>query len=399
MITVTVTEKEVISIVHPTRVLIANIGLKGEKGDAGPAGATGAAGVTGPAGATGPAGPNHVTSSTTTDVNGLLKGNGATVGTANAADIKGAAGLATTTSDEAVTRFDGTSGNTQNSEIFIRDGRQMDLTGAASEPSAPSAGLLSLYTKSIAGRMMLKQKGPSGLDTALQPFLGGNGIVLILPNNGANITAIGGTSVNIGTVTTGAPSATNFKSSARHIVITSAATNPSQAGARANAAMVVRGDAAQVGGFFAVFTFSVSTTVVNQRLFTGLLGAAGVPSASIVPGSMLDALGVGWDSGDANLSIIHNDASGAATKINLGASFPANSTSNVYELVLFCPANGSAVEYRVTKLNDGTQATGTISSNMPGSTTALGWHAFLNNGATANTVALQLYKVYIETDY
>lgn len=49
------------------------------KGPAGPAGAAGANGKDGSPGATGPAGPNKVSTETSTDINGILKGNGSTV--------------------------------------------------------------------------------------------------------------------------------------------------------------------------------------------------------------------------------------------------------------------------------------------------------------------------------
>ena len=61
-------------------------GSQGATGPQGPTGATGAqgpTGPTGPTGATGPAGPNSVTASTTTDLSGVLTGNGANVGTAS----------------------------------------------------------------------------------------------------------------------------------------------------------------------------------------------------------------------------------------------------------------------------------------------------------------------------
>ena len=58
-------------------------GAQGPQGPTGPTGATGPQGATGATGATGPqgpAGPNEVTASTATDLNGVLAGNGSTVG-------------------------------------------------------------------------------------------------------------------------------------------------------------------------------------------------------------------------------------------------------------------------------------------------------------------------------
>jgi hypothetical protein len=66
-----------VSLVGPT-------GATGATGEPGPAGATGTNGLDGAAGATGPTGPNDISTSTTTSINALLKGNGATVAAAAA---------------------------------------------------------------------------------------------------------------------------------------------------------------------------------------------------------------------------------------------------------------------------------------------------------------------------
>jgi hypothetical protein len=68
-------------------------GPKGDTGDTGPQGPTGAQGPkgdtgdTGPQGPTGATGPNQVSSSTTTNLTGILKGNGSLVGVATGSDL------------------------------------------------------------------------------------------------------------------------------------------------------------------------------------------------------------------------------------------------------------------------------------------------------------------------
>ena len=52
---------------------------KGAKGDTGEKGATGDPGIQGPQGIQGPIGPNEVSATTTTNISGILKGNGSTV--------------------------------------------------------------------------------------------------------------------------------------------------------------------------------------------------------------------------------------------------------------------------------------------------------------------------------
>ena len=56
--------------------------LKGERGETGPAGPAGADGSPGAAGDTGPAGPNQVSTTTATNISGILKGDGSSVSAA-----------------------------------------------------------------------------------------------------------------------------------------------------------------------------------------------------------------------------------------------------------------------------------------------------------------------------
>ena len=58
---------------------------------------------------------------------------------------------------------------------------EVDLPVLATDPAAPADGFLTLYGKKIGGRTMLSQMGPYGLDTALQPNLGGNKVALWMP--------------------------------------------------------------------------------------------------------------------------------------------------------------------------------------------------------------------------
>lgn len=87
------------------------------------------------------------------------------------------------------------------------------------------------------------------------------------------------------------------------------------------------------------------------------------------------------------------------TKVALGASFPVNSTTAVYEFMMFAPPNGSSVYYRIVRLDTGATAEGEITTDLPASTTFLTRHEYMNNGGTAAAVVLETSRVYIETDY
>lgn len=143
----------------------------------------------------------------------------------------------------------------------------------------------------------------------------------------------------------------------------------------------------------------MSTTTALQRCAVGLLNSTGAIATTQVISALTNGVWIGWDSADTTLQLYYNDAAGAATKINLGANFPANDITAIYELVLFCPPNGEAIGYRVRRLETGHTVTGTLTTDIPAKTTLLTWNAYANNGGTAAAVGMDVFKMYLETDY
>lgn len=273
------------------------------------------------------------------------------------------------------------------------------LSGIAAEPSTPSEDTMWFYAKKIGGRMMPKWKGPSGLDTAIQPFLGQNNIIMLLPQTTTTITLWGATNTSVGTVSHPALASTNLRTSMRRWIWTSAGTANSASEGRTAAALVWRGDTAGLGGWFYSCRWAVSTTVANQQVAIGLWNATGATATTTVPSTLTNCIFVGWDSADSNLQVMHNDGSGTCTKVDLGSDFPSNNTSAVYEFMMFAPPNGSSVFYRVVRLDTGDVAEGEITTDLPTSTTFLTRHEYMNNGGTAAAVVLEVSRIYIETDY
>jgi hypothetical protein len=273
------------------------------------------------------------------------------------------------------------------------------LSGVVAEPSTPAEDTMWFYAKKIGGRMFPKWKGPSGLDTAVQPFLGQNSVMIILPQTSTTLTLWGLTNTSVGTVSHPTLASTNLRTAMRRWIWTSAATNPSASEGRTAAGLVWRGDAAGLGGWFYSCRWAISSSTANQQVAVGLWAATGATSTSQVPSALVSCIFVGWDSADTNLQVMHNDASGTCTKIDLGASFPANNTTAVYEFMTFAAPNASSVYYRVVRLDTGDSTEGEITTDLPTSTTFLTRHEYMNNGSTAAAVVLEVARVYIETDY
>lgn len=279
------------------------------------------------------------------------------------------------------------------------------LMSAIPNPSTPPDGQGRMYMHSVAGKVLPKFVGPSGLDTALQASLGTNGCVLISPGTGTAVTTFGvGAPTTVGTLSTPniVPS-TTFRAALKRTIITSAATAASSADLRTSA-LCYRGEefapGIYAGGFFMQVRFAVSSIVSTQRCAVGLWNSTAATSGANTMNSHTNGFFVGWESGDANLSLMYNDNTGLATKIDLGSQFPANNPAAVFEFSLFCKPAGDVIGYRISRLDTGATVSGVIDSiDIPTKTTTLCFHATANNGSTAAAVVLELMRFYLETDY
>lgn len=137
------------------------------------------------------------------------------------------------------------------------------------------------------------------------------------------------------------------------------------------------------GGFKFLGTLGIDTKVATGSMFVGLAPAVTWGGSDVV-GNKTDIIGLGADSGDTNWQIFHNDASGAATKADLGASFPFSNGTDM-QLELDCDPGGSSVSYTVTRLDTMAEASGTISTNLPANTTLVTPFMWCSNLGTASS--------------
>lgn len=133
-------------------------------------------------------------------------------------------------------------------------------------------------------------------------------------------------------------------------------------------------------GFRYVLEFGIPDTVYASgcRQFHGMQASTLAPTYSdtVQVDTLTDIVGIGSESTDTNLQVFYNDASGVASKIDLGASFPANRTAGaelttMYSVTLYNEIGSSNVLYRIVNDETGAIAEGTISTNLPSATTAL----------------------------
>ena len=140
------------------------------------------------------------------------------------------------------------------------------------------------------------------------------------------------------------------------------------------------------GGFRYVCDFNISDTSYSAgcQQFYGMAGQTtdlvyGGVSGTLVS-TLTNIVGVGSENGDTNLQVFHNDATGTATKVDLGVNFPANRTvgaisTTVYSIELYNEPMSTNVKYKVTNNETGAIANGTISTNLPLSSQGLNFFA------------------------
>lgn len=191
------------------------------------------------------------------------------------------------------------------------------------------------------------------------------------------------------------PTSTNLFTSYNRLLATTAAPANSVSSRQGSIAAFWLGNAAGLGGFREECVWGVATTQTTLRVAIGL--SATLPNLALEPSATLNCILMAADAGDANMQVMHNDGAGACTKIDLGASFPK--TNNVVYLPVFtASANGTTVDYSVTRLDDATvpAATGTLSTNLPASTTFMAFDFCCGNGASAAIASIAFMRALTE---
>jgi len=225
------------------------------------------------------------------------------------------------------------------------------------------------------------------------------GYVIPRAYNDATVSFVGASlSTNTGSnaVSAGGSYATTniFTKLPRWYAVSTTTTANSTAGARGASLPAV-------GGFRQRFRWGAAdaATVADARSFTGLastdLGA--LASTDIV--NLTQIMGFGADSTDTDLSVYHNDGSGAATKIALpgvAGSWPANGAGDeVYEGLIEVLPGGQTWNWWLKRLSTGVSASGQIVTNFPSSGGSYGCNFHRASGTTALAVRLGIFGLVI----
>jgi hypothetical protein len=145
---------------------------------------------------------------------------------------------------------------------------------------------------------------------------------------------------------------------------------------------------------------ATGVATATNRAFVGMANTTAAPT-DVEPSSITNMCGMGWDAADTNIQFMHR-GTGAVTKIDLGASFPVPTTDRTksYEVAIFSPPGTTqSLQYEVSDLGTGAKATGTITTNLPTTSTLLAPRGWMSVGGTSSVIGIAIMGLYLESDY
>lgn len=285
------------------------------------------------------------------------------------------------------------------------------MPGVTAEPPVPASDTMYFYSKKIAGRMVPKIMGPSGIDTAMQTALFQNRILLYVPSTGTTGTGSGaglgpvwtsGGTVSHPTPATTSPAISNQMRRTRYANIVT--TTNQTLGIKAAAADTLNywiGNAAGLGGFFYAARFIVELyPAATVRIFAGLTAS----SATYVVASdtvLNNTCGLWHDTTDSSATfnfVTRNTTTTTKQAISLSNNIAAG---NSYDFYMFCPPNGSTITWRLDDIVNNVSYTNSTSTTLPVNTAFMGPQCAMSNGTanvTVTTSAIGIAGVYTESD-
>ncbi len=145
--------------------------------------------------------------------------------------------------------------------------------------------------------------------------------------------------------------------------------------------------------FSVAFGIADAASVAGARMFVGLR-AASTAATDVQIDSVVNAIGIGHEAGDAGFSIFHNDATGTATKVALDAAkFPATTRStDIIRIEIITRKAAGDVVVTVTNTVTGETQSATLSADLPAFGVGLTPTWWRSNGVTAAVASLEFFR-------
>jgi hypothetical protein len=154
-----------------------------------------------------------------------------------------------------------------------------------------------------------------------------------------------------------------------------------------------RNDALILTGLEVVFTRKIqfNSNVSGQRFFSGISkGNQFTAPTNVEPSTLTDIVGVCQLSSSTNMHVVHNDASGTATTIDLGSSYPCTDSQYNYYITIEQTTTTYIVTVERVTITTGASisTTNTLSTNIPNyATGTIQLITWISNNATAATAS------------
>ena len=257
----------------------------------------------------------------------------------------------------------------------------------ANAQAAPNSGML-LYDKYKANRFFPHVIDSNGWDASLDCHPIHSSVYFIMPTVAATTlttmrtaATIAGSTVNNVAAT---PNLSNLYLSQARLIITANATAGANSTLFTSNVSFSRGNAANVGGFYAAFKFGLEKAVTNTIFYVGFADVTAGVNAN--PSGIRNIIGFGKDRGQTNLYAISANSSATVNTDLSGMDFTVNQT-NWYEGIIYALPNGGNVYYQLTNITTGAIANGQFAAaNLPANNQLLCWKISVSKIVqTANT--------------
>lgn len=267
---------------------------------------------------------------------------------------------------------------------------------------------MAVQSKSFAQFNTLTVKNPlDRIETPLQSALWNKNVVWRTPGIVAAGLCENTVCTNLGSAALVLPTVSNAYTAMRRTTFaTVVTTNNQQVGVR-TAAEFFRGtnqvNGPHLGGFFFAAKIGFTTWTNNDRLFVGLSSCttACLTSTTTLT-NLANTVGFGIEGNASanNIVFLTNDASGVISTTTI-PGLPALANNQAYDMYIYAPANRHEIHWRIDNASTSAIiATGTVTTNLPATTTLLLGHAAMSNGlnTTVGAATLGVGKIYIESE-
>ena len=293
---------------------------------------------------------------------------------------------------------------------LIGQGGAGDMKVTSTTVPTPVADTVQFFRETRAGKSHAAAIGPDGDRSVMgSPSLNRGFTRTWRAHSNGNSPAV----VGFGNSTTGTPTGQTMVTTSGwygqtpKVRYTTAASNNAAAGTRHGVSEFWSGDAAGLGGYLygARIALAANAADAGTRMYVGMHGVNSVIAGGTDPTSLTNFIALVKDADHTTLRLAHNDGSGAATEIDLGANFPADTNvTDVYELWLYAEPNSTSVNYEVRRINGTTgvvshTASGTVSTDLPASSVRLSPQIWISTGNPGVAAALDVFAQYMETEY